>query len=280
MTYKTICVSLNDIVGNDAMFAAAAFLGRTFEAHIAGVYIVPAPQYYPGSGIDLMPVVFDGARKFFHEKAEGVRAAFESAMQNESVLFSFVAVQSDTWDIAAAFVAESASADLLLCKNVSEKSSSGLEADFVERIVVSTGRPVLIVPGAGVTSLRAGETIVGWNGSREAARAAFDALPLLKAADKVRVTVVDPQKIGHMRGKIPGADLAGNLARHGVNAVAESYPTNGQDPGEALLEHARDIGASLVVLGAYGHSRMREFILGGATNSVLAQMDRPVLMSH
>ena len=124
------------------------------------------------------------------------------------------------------------------------------------------------------------DIVVGWDGGREAARAAFDALPLLKKAEKVRVVRIDPQKDPALRGSVAGADLAETLARHGIKAEAQGYPTDGLDEGQALMRCAEDYGAGLIVMGAYGHSRLAEFIFGGATRFVLTRMTRPVLMSH
>jgi nucleotide-binding universal stress UspA family protein len=96
----------------------------------------------------------------------------------------------------------------------------------------------------------------------------------------VRIVSVDPQKKPENRKSVPGADIAESLARHGVKAVAESYPTEGLDPGQALLRNANDAGAELVVMGAYGHSRLAEMIFGGATQFVMSRQNLPVLMSH
>jgi len=122
--------------------------------------------------------------------------------------------------------------------------------------------------------------VLGWDGGREAARAAFDAMPILKQAKRVRVMRADPQKDPALRGAVAGADLAETLARHGVKAEAMGYPTDGMDAGQALLRCADDCGAGLIVMGAYAHSRLTEFIFGGATRFVLTRMNRPVLMSH
>jgi nucleotide-binding universal stress UspA family protein len=142
------------------------------------------------------------------------------------------------------------------------------------------GRPVLILPFAPKRAFGFGDAMVAWNASREAARAAFEALPLLRASSSVRVVAVDPQADPKMRGAIAGADMAEALARHGVKAVAEPYYGGGAEAGRALLQHAREMDASLLVLGGYGHSRLREWILGGATRDVLASLEVPVLMSH
>lgn len=280
MAYKTILVSLNDIPGLPNLVAAASTLARTFEAHVTGLYVVPAAQIYPSGGIDLMPQIFEGNRIYFQENAKKVRDGFETAMRKEGLSFAFHQLDSKSYLISDDVIEEGRSADLILVNAVDREASAGVELDFAERLVIGAGRPVLILPRGASPTLPFGEAVVGWNGSREAARAVFDAVPILKTCGGVRIVAVDPQKDPEQRGKIAGADVAESLARHGIKATAEPYLTDDLEPGLALMQHAKDSGAGLIVMGAYGHSRFREFILGGSTASVLARMDKPVLMSH
>jgi nucleotide-binding universal stress UspA family protein len=115
---------------------------------------------------------------------------------------------------------------------------------------------------------------IGWNASREAARALFDSLPVLKRAKAVHFIWVDPPGEGW------GKEVIASLALRGVHATAESVTAGGKTAGEALLERAKTLGAGLLVIGAYGHSRLTEFILGGVTRTVLRRMKCPVLLSH
>jgi nucleotide-binding universal stress UspA family protein len=117
---------------------------------------------------------------------------------------------------------------------------------------------------------------VCWDGSRPAARAVADAMPLLSRARKVVVVVVAPTKIDEM----PGADVAEHLARHGLDVTVERIAWANLDVNDALLNFAADSGADLVVLGGYRHSRMRELVLGGTTRAMLTSMTVPTLMSH
>jgi nucleotide-binding universal stress UspA family protein len=172
------------------------------------------------------------------------------------------------------------SADLVMVSATNTDEITGVERDFVEQVVMAVGRPVIVLPAKGDARILLKEIVIGWDGGREAARAAFDSLPLLKAAEKVRVVRIDPQKDPALRGSVAGADLAEALARHGVKAEVQGYPTDGLDEGQALMRCAEDTGAGLIVMGAYGHSRLAEFIFGGATRFVLNRMNRPVLMSH
>ena len=122
--------------------------------------------------------------------------------------------------------------------------------------------------------------LVAWNASRAATRAINDAMPLLAGAETVTVLCVDPDEDSRAHGEVPGMDIAAHLARHGVKASVESTVSGGIGVGNALLSRASDIGADLLVMGAYGHTRVRELLLGGATRTILKSMTLPVLMAH
>jgi nucleotide-binding universal stress UspA family protein len=201
-------------------------------------------------------------------------------MRREGLSYDFHQIDARTPVIADEVVAAGRVADLVIVSATNPEEITGVERDFVEQTVMALGRPVIVLPYKGKAAVSLNEVIIGWDGGREASRAAFDALPLLKKAAKVRVVRIDPQKDPSLRGSVAGADLAEALARHGVKAEAQGYPTDGQDEGQALMRCAADSGAGLIVMGAYGHSRLAEFIFGGATRFVLNRLVCPVLMSH
>jgi nucleotide-binding universal stress UspA family protein len=145
---------------------------------------------------------------------------------------------------------------------------------------MEAGRPVLIVPNAGVHSRVGERALVAWNGRREAARAVFDALPILRGASDVKVVWVNPQSERERAEDIPAADICTALARHGVKCEATEQVAPRGGVGETLLARAREMGADLLVMGCYGHARLREFVFGGASRHVLGHMPIPVLMSH
>ena len=122
--------------------------------------------------------------------------------------------------------------------------------------------------------------MVAWNGGREATRAVADALPLLARAKEVTVLVINPEDAPDTHGDVPGADIALHLARHGVNAVATRIHAGDMEAANIILSRAAETGIDLLVMGAYGHSRLRELVVGGVTRSILASMTMPVLMSH
>jgi nucleotide-binding universal stress UspA family protein len=280
MSYRTILVCLNEIGRLSETIAAAVQLARDTGAHVSGLYVVPAVQVYPSVGFEAAPQVFEGNRSFFKDNAPRVKQAFEEAMRREVLTHDFHQIDATTPLIADEVVAAGRVADLVVLSTTNPDEITGVERDFVEQVVMSVGRPVIVLPHKGSAELSLNEIVIGWDGGREAARATFDALPLLKKAGKVRVVRIDPQKDPSLRGSVAGADLAEALARHGVKAEAQGYPTDGLDEGQALMRCAEDAGAGLIVMGAYGHSRLAEFIFGGATRFVLTRMARPVLMSH
>jgi nucleotide-binding universal stress UspA family protein len=185
-------------------------------------------------------------------------------------------VDSNSSQVATDVIDAARSADLVVMVPSQADGGSGVEADLAERVVMQAGRPVLLLPAGKKTTLRLDEVAVAWDSGREAARAAFDAMPFLRMAKKVRIFGVDETK----RGMELEADIAETLSRHSVKTEITHVSSGGMNAGETLLRAASDQGAGLLVMGAYGHSRFSEFVFGGATRHVLRNLTMPVLMSH
>ncbi|MDM8358077.1 universal stress protein [Pandoraea communis] len=148
---------------------------------------------------------------------------------------------------------------------------------LVERVVLGSGRPTLVLPGAAIFPKRFAHVLLAWNGSREAARAVADALPLVQAAGHVTVLSISAGR----QDDLPGVDIADYLRRHCTDVAFARRSGGGTSTiGETILESAKEIGADLLVMGSYGHSRLQELVLGGVTRTVLETLDLPVLMSH
>ena len=148
----------------------------------------------------------------------------------------------------------------------------------IEAALFESGRPVIVVPYIQKAPLKLERVMVCWDGSRAAARAIADAIPFLERARRVEVVI-----IANERGKqdeIEGADMGQHLARHGLSAEVKRTVADDVDVADMLLSHAADSGTDFIVMGGYGHSRLREFVLGGVTRSILRTMTAPVLMSH
>lgn len=280
MSYKTILVCLNAVSRVDVLLDVAADIAARQGAHVVGLYVIPAVRVYPSVGLQMTAQVFESHREYFRTRAERVRAAFDEAMQRSGCQAEWQLVESPSPLIADPVVERALESDLIIASQTDRESEAGVELDFSQRLLMETGRPVLLVPRSGAFGHCGRVAVIGWNGTREAARAAFDAVPLITDAEAVHVTWVNAQQDRDQAGPIPGAELARALSRHGVHADVEDLPTSALTAGEALLTRAFDVGADLMVVGAYGHTRLREFVFGGATRLVLNRMTVPVLMSH
>ena len=149
-----------------------------------------------------------------------------------------------------------------------------------DHVLLSAGRPVLVVPHVGTYPSVGKRVMVAWDGSLPAARAVNDALPILRGAEKVNVITVYRHDVSADAGREPGERICRHLARHGIAARSQHFRANGIGTGDLILSRAADEGTDLIVMGAYGHARWRELVLGGVTLHMLKHMTVPVLMFH
>ena len=159
-------------------------------------------------------------------------------------------------------------------------ASEDLKSQIVSGGLFQAGRPVLFVPPNVSATLRPKTILLAWDSRPSAGHAARDALAMMKMAQSVHVTMVDPIAVSRASGDEPGADVATLLARHGINVSVETLPSSGRLVTEVLQRHALDINADMIVMGASGHSKLRELILGGVTNSMLKEARFPIFMTH
>jgi nucleotide-binding universal stress UspA family protein len=280
MSYKTILVCLNEIGRMQVLLNLATAIGQHQDSHVIGLYVIPAVQVFPAVGPGMSPQVIEDTRDYFRTRSEALRSQFDDFTRKQTFQSEWRLVESTSPLIADAVIEHGREADLVIVSQVDRDDNAGIELDFADRVVMESGRPVLVVPAFGDFGACGRRALVGWNGKREAARAAFDAVPILRQCEAVQVTWVDPQKSLDPKTSLPGAELATALSRHGIKVTAEGLPANGITEGEALLSRVSDIGADLLVIGAYGHSRLREYVFGGVTRFILNAMTVPVLMSH
>lgn len=279
MYQKTILVCMNDVDHTEQMMSVIKSLNARFETHIVGFYVVPAVQVYPGAGMQMSTQVYDGYRKYYLDHAATVKKQFNEMVRVEGMSAEWRQCDSETPTIADCVIEQGRMSDFIVLPQARKDNSGGIEVELTERVVMESGRPVLIIPSFGDFTSFGNKVLVAWNDTRESARAIFDANPFFHCADKIDITWFDAGK-SDPDADLPGAELATVLARHDIDVVVEAIPAADIPVGEALLSHASDIGSDLLVMGAYGHSRMREFVFGGATKTILESMTLPVLMSH
>jgi len=279
VTIKTILIALNEVGLNDQILAASAELAIKFDAHIVGLYVIPAAEVYPIIGESLSTQVYAGHRDYYIEQSGKVKQAFESQMALHGVKCEWRKIDVKSSLVADGVMPHCFHSDLIIVPQKPEKLDlenldARVENDFTERVIMESGRPVLIIPTTGEFSGIGQQVVIGWNGTREAARSAFYAIPFMKEAKNVTIAWVNAQS------DLPGSELATCLSRHGITTTTRSVEAADASVGEELLSTASNLRADLLVMGGYGHSRLREFILGGATRTVLDKMTIPVLMSH
>jgi nucleotide-binding universal stress UspA family protein len=218
-------------------------------------------------------------RKLDDEQRARARAAFGQSLASPGIHANWAEVRGEP--MLAAFAQQALLADLLVLGQYSPDNvqPSGVPPDFAEGLMASSGKPALIIPYAGVPAANYGTVVIAWKPTREAARAVSAAMPMLQAARQVHVVSWSgAQATIQVEGDRLTFD--GYLKQHGVEAVWHRQDNEPESFGELLLSQAFDLQADLLVMGCYGHSRAREWILGGASRTVLRSMTMPVLMSH
>ena len=280
MSYKDLLVVLGSDAASRGRMALAAALSERFAAHLVGLYPFPVPDIPRTLGY-YNPSLFDPIFRELREKAQEVCDREREAFEHAASLRGLSAEWRVTEGLEADPAVHARYVDLTI---LGQLDPDGGDTELIrprpDLVALASGRPILAVPYAGQFETVGQRVLIGWNATREATRAVNDAMPLLAAADVVTVLTIDAREGPDAHGELPGADISLHLARHGVKATIERTVSAGVPAGEVLLSRAADLGADLLVIGAYGHSRMRELLLGGATRSILQSMTVPVLMSH
>jgi nucleotide-binding universal stress UspA family protein len=277
--YKTILVHCNDTRRIRALLAPAVGLAEVSAAHLHALSVVP-PMGVISDGAGSPPIVIDEHCQLYREENPAMRLAFDDAVRGRGLVPEWQDCDAGALAVADCVVPYARTADLVIASQADPAWAGSNWLDIADRLVLESGRPVLIVPNTGVYERVGEKVLVAWNGRREAARAIFDALPILQRAEEVKVVWVNPQSESEIAGDVPAADICTALARHYVKCEAAEQVRPGVGVGETLLASAKDFGADLLVMGCYGHSRLSEFVFGGASRHVLQNMTVPVLMSH
>jgi nucleotide-binding universal stress UspA family protein len=276
MAVKDLLINLASGIGGDATVDFAISLTRVFDAHLAGVafaYDAIPPAMLVG---EVSPAWIEELHREAQAAAQAAVEKFDAAVKRAGISAEARWLPAGLDGPGELFGRMARRFDLSLLRQA-EPGETTPAPLLIEAALFETGRPALVVPYIHKGGVKLERVMVCWDGSRSAARAVGDAVPFLERAKEVEVVTVTAHD---KSDEAPGADIAQHLARHRVAVEVKQIVTPEADTAGVLLSHAADTSADLLVLGGYGHSRLREFVLGGVTRSILEAMTVPTLMSH
>jgi nucleotide-binding universal stress UspA family protein len=274
---KDIVVNLTIGVERDAAANYAVSLASIFKAHLVGIAFAYDPEARANLIAGIPAELIDAQRAATKHLANEAVGRFEALAKQAGVM-----TESQTIDVAPSHVGDrfgrlARSFDLSVIRQA-EPNKAEQEVPIIEGALFESGRPVIVVPYIQKQGAIFNRVIVGWDGSRTAARAIGDAMPVLVRAKMIEVFTVVTGTTKNT--ELSGINIGQHLSRHGLNVEVKRIPAESINVTEAILSHAADISADFMVMGGYGHSRLREYVLGGATRGILASMTLPTLMSN
>jgi len=280
MAYKTILAHCNDKARVKRVANVAAELARRFGAHLIGLSVSPPLQHIPAGMPGAPDLIVDDARRLAYQKdIPDLRHSFLETSRAHRVAAEWRERDADSASVARMVIASARRADLVVLAQRDHAWPNSAHLDVDDAVIMAAGRPVLLLPNDGSVSASARRVLIAWSDTREAGRAVFDALPLLQQAEAVRVISLGPDTPDANPDEAD-LDICTALVRHHVKCKATERIAAHADVGRSLTEQAIAQKADLLVMGCYGHSRLREFVLGGVSRYQLRHMIIPILMSH
>ncbi|MEO1160976.1 MAG: universal stress protein [Pseudomonadota bacterium] len=280
-SYKTILIVFRSPQQAESLCLLAQDLADDGQSHVLGFHARPGVSVNVGLRGSELKQWLDAKRRFIDEQEANTKAVFEHYASQAGQNWQWRTIDADLMPDGGTALDIARCADITLINRL-EHGSTLMDPDMtLEQLMFETGRPVIVVPQDYQGQKTGQRIVIAWNGTREASRAAFDALPLVSNAASKCVRLVCPPVPENSTRQLPqGADLAEALARHGVEPEIKPLPGRHADAGAEILAECEEFGADLLVMGAYGHSRLREYVFGGATETVLNDASIPVLLSR
>ena len=280
MAYKTILAVLDRQESAAQISDFATSLAESWAGHVIGLHVenlsaVPmvAPMEIPD------PVAIEAMQETARSETASVGAAFEKRASQSTATYEWRNIVSSVGFSASSVVDSARTADLIIAAQGDGSALSESRSE-IENFLFESGRPVLLVPQIIKSPAPIRRVLLAWNGSREATRATFDALPILKQAEFVEIFSVNPPETPTQSPETAGAAIAATLARHGVNAILSTHSSTDLDASAAIENRLAENSIDLLVMGAYGHSRWRELLFGGVTRTLLESMTALTLLAR
>jgi nucleotide-binding universal stress UspA family protein len=278
MSFKTVFVAVGANQDDSELDRAVAIcdgLGAHLVVLVVGVAPPPPASPYGVVSND----IWAGEIREGQADAQARAAALEAKLAGTALPTTIEAQYIDRGTVATLAARFARYADLTLISPRAQDHEL-LQTWVLNGALFESGRPVLLLPKGPVAFPAVRKVMLAWDASVEASKAVRDAIGLMKAADEVHAVLIDPVPSFEGHGPEPGADLATYLSRHGISATVHRLPREGKETGELLRRTAADLGADLIVMGGFGHSRLRQRIFGGTTTSMMKEVTVPVLMAH
>ncbi len=281
MPFQDLLVHIDDSDVCGERIEAAIALAKRQDSGLTGVALALKSTISTYIGIDIPASLTDAQQEIVQKAAESAVAKFEDACKKAGIKYNskIDACSATKAPSRLAFHARHADMSFLGQPNPDDPGASFQES-LLEGVLFASGRPIYIVPYVGRPHMKIRKAVIAWDGGKKAVRAVNDAIPLLKGRSDAIVLVINPESRTGAHGDVPGQDIAEHLERHGIKAVVDRLHMPDAAPDTLVLNYLADSGADLLIMGAFGHSRLREKAFGGVTNTILHQMTTPVLMSE
>jgi len=279
MSIKTILIYVPSEKNAAATLEPALKIAGVRNAHVIGMHLIPDLPVYGEFPAEVSQEVIERLQRAGNVTAGAAKRAFEEAFKSSPVTHewrSFVASYVAGTDLIAQ---QGRTVDLIVCGMPSEEVADAW-SDFAETAIMKSGRPVMILPGGASPQQLGNRAVIAWNGTREAARAVFDSLDLIRDAATVRAITFIENEAQRAAAELLGEPLVATLGRHGIRATFEVAYVSGGSTGEAILSKLADEGCDLLIMGGYSKSRLLETIFGGVSRDILRDPRVPVLVSH
>ena len=279
MSIKTILVYVPSSKNAAATLEPVLKIAGARNAHVIGLHLTPDLPVYGEFPAEVSQEVIDRLQKAGDDAAAAAKRAFEEAFQGSAVTHEWRGLIASYVIGGDAIAQAGRSVDLIVCGKPSEEVADAW-SDFAEIALMRSGRPVLIVPPGAAGKSIGTRAVIAWNDTREAARAVFDSLDLIREAATVHaITCIDSEE-QRAAAEANGAPLVATLDRHGIKAEFEVSYSAGGATGEAILAKLLDNGCDLLIMGGYSHSRFREMLFGGVSRDIMRNTWVPTLVSH
>ena len=278
MTYKTVLVHCESGKAAPTCLAAATGIAEKFGARLVALHaraLFEMPTFYEDA-FSMGPLVEAHEERVKAEQLAS-RGYFHDAVKGRAMASEWLAMDGHAEELLAQ---KARCADLVVVGQTGLDIAFSTPENLPEAVAMTSGRPVLVIPSVGAAKPIGKKIMLCWNASRESARAAADAMPFFGAAEKVIVLVVEARKSDADPKAPAGADAVAWLAQQGIDAIVDRETANDADVGSVILARAAAHDIDLIVMGVYGHSRLREWAMGGASRTILSGMTVPVLISH